>query len=207
MIDRKTLLKAILILSLLTVLLSTPGCEVGQLVAPTATPTATSTSTPKPTNTPKPTFTSSPVPTATPVPEIGKPVASENWEITVIGIIFRDRIYPGGGWYYTLNPDYMFIDVTLKAKALGSDTSVFSSDILIVDENGEEWSALWSGEKDASKEIDPFTIGINQILDEDIDISTEKYLRLMFILKATNLGKEVYFQFEDVPAVPVVLEK
>ncbi len=157
MIDRKTLLKVIVILSLLTVLLSTLGCKVGQLIAPTPTATATSTSTPKPTNTPKPTFTSSPVPTATPVPEIGKPVASENWEITVIGIIFRERIYPGGGWYYTPNPGYMFIDVALKVKALGSNTSVFSSDILIVDENGQQWPALWSGEKDASKEMDPFT--------------------------------------------------
>jgi hypothetical protein len=197
--------------ALLALVLASVACSVGGIAQPTEVPptdTPLPTSTPKPTFTPKPTSTSTPVPTPTPIPEIGKPVSSENWEVTVIDVIYRDRIYPGGGYYYDPNPGYMFIDVGLKVNKLGSKSSVFSSAIVVIDENGKPWPALWSGTKDASGgEVDPYTIGMDSVLDEDIDISTEKYLRLAFILKEESLGKEVYFKFEDVPAVPFTIEK
>jgi hypothetical protein len=195
----------------LVLILASVACSMGGIAQPTQIPptdTPLPTSTPKPTFTPKPTSTSTPIPTPTQVPEIGKPISSENWEITVFGAIYRDRIYPGGGFYYTPNPGYMFIDVGLKVKSLGTSTSVFSSDILIIDENDEAWSALWSGEQAADgKEVDPFSIGINETLDEDIDLSSEKYLRMMFVLSETSLNQEVSFKFEDVPAIPFTIEK
>ena len=195
----------------LVLVLASVACSLGAPAEPTeipATNTPLPTSTPKPTFTPKPTSTSTPIPTPTQVPEMGKPISSENWEVTVFGAIFRERIYPGGGFYYTPNPGFMFIDVGLKIKSLGSSTAVFSSDILIIDENGKGWSALWSGEQAANgKEVDPFSIGINDILDEDIDFSSEKYLRLMFVLSETSLDQEISFKFEDVPAIPFTIEK
>ena len=200
----------------LVLALASLACSVGASAEPTETPeppapvtnTPLPTSTPKPTFTPKPTSTSTPIPTPTQILEIGKPASSENWEVTVIDVIYRERIYPGGGYYYDPNPGYMFIDVGLKVNKLGSASTVFSSDIVVIDENGEEWSALWSGEKDADgKEIDPYTIGMNSALDEDINISAEKYLRLAFVLQETSLGKEIFFKFEDVPAIPFTIEK
>lgn len=200
--------------ALFVLVITALACAGGAPAEPTETPeplatnTPLPTSTPEPTYTPEPTSTHTPIPTSTPVPEIGEPVISENWEITVIAAMYRKRIYPGGGYYYDPNPGYMFIDVGLKAKSLGSDTTVFSSNIVVIDENGESWSALWSGEKDANGgEVDPFSIGMNSVLDEDINISTEKYLRLAFVLKNTSLDKEIYFKFEDVPAVPFIVNK
>ena len=198
-----------IMLTFLVLVLVSLACSLGAPPEPTPTPEPTATdtlvptATSEPTFTPEPTSTRTPVPTPTKVPEMGKPVSSENWEITVIDVIYRPRIYPGGGYYYDPNPGYMFIDVGLKAKSLADSTSVFSSDIVIIDETGEEWPALWSGTKDATgAEIDPFTIGMNSILDEDIDISTEKYLRLVFVLSDTSLDHRIHFKFEDVPAVP-----
>ena len=203
------------VLALLIFALASLACSFGAPAEPTETPEPTATDTPLPTSTseptftPKPTSTSTPVPTPTSIPEIGKPISSAIWEITVIDAMYRTRIYPGGGYYYDPNPGYMFIDIGLRAKSLSSSsTSVFSSDIVIVDENGDEWPALWSGEKDAtSGEVDPFTIGMNSNLDEDIDISTEKYLRLVFVLNETSLDKEINLRFEDVPAVPFIINK
>jgi hypothetical protein len=194
----------------LALLLASMACSSTTPATPTPTATNTSlpTSTPEPTFTPEPTSTFTPVPTATPIPELGKPVSSRNWEVTVIDVVYRDRIYPGGGYYYDPNPGYMFIDVGLKVDKLGSKSSVLSTDIVVIDENGELWPALWSGDEDASDgEVDPYTIGMDSALDEDLDISTEKYLRLAFVLKEESLGKEVYFRFEDVPAVPFTIEK
>ena len=198
----------------LILVLASLACSVGASPEPTATPeppstnTPLPTSTPKPTNTPEPTSTYTPVPTPTEIPEIGKPVSSENWEVTVIDVIYRDRIYPGGGYYYDPNPGYMFIDVGLKVNKLGPASTVFSSDIVVIDENGERWPALWSGTKDANgQELDPYTIGMDSVLDEDIDISAETYLRLAFVLQDASLGKEISFTFEDVPAIPFIVEK
>ncbi len=104
----------------LILVLASLACSVGAPAEPTETPeppptnTPLPTSTPKPTFTPKPTSTSTPVPTPTEIPEIGKPVSSGHWEVTVIDVIYRSRIYPGGGYYYDPNPGYMFIDVGLK---------------------------------------------------------------------------------------------
>jgi len=202
------------IYAFLMLALASLACSASALAEPTATPEPSATNTPLPTSTPKPTFTPKPTSTNTPIPtptqilEIGKPATSENWEVTIIDVIYRDRIYPGGGYYYDPNPGYMFIDVGLKVNKLGSDSTVFSSDIVIIDENGERWSALWSGVKDANgNEVDPYTIGMNSVLDEDIDISTEKYLRLAFVLQDASLGKEIHFKFEDVPAIPFTVEK
>ncbi len=114
-----------LVYALLALLLASMACASAAPEAPTPTPAPTKvpatntplpTSTPKPTFTPKPTSTSTPIPTPTQIPEMGKPISSENWEVTVFGAIFRERIYPGGGFYYTPNPGFMFIDVGLKVK-------------------------------------------------------------------------------------------
>ena len=201
------------ICAFLALVIMSLACSMGASAEPTELPatntnTPLPTSTPRPTLTPKPTSTSTTVPTPTEIPKIGEPISSENWEITVFGAILRERIYPGGGFYFTPNPGYMFIDVGLKVKSLGSRTSVFSSDIRIIDENGESWPALWSGEREANdRELDPFSIGINEILDEDIDLSAEKYLRLMFILKDTSLEEKITFKFEDIPAIPFTIER
>ena len=201
------------VLTFLIFVLASTACSFAALAEPTETPEPTATFTPVPTSTPtatftpKPTSTSTPVPTPTLVPVMGEPVSSENWEITVIDAIYRERIYPGGGYYYYPNPGYIFIDVGLKVKSLGSATSVISSDIVILDENGEAWHALWSGENVVrSEDFDPFNIAMNPNLDENIDISTEKYLRLVFVIYETSLEEEIYFKFEDVPAVPFTLD-
>jgi hypothetical protein len=38
-------------------------------------------------------------------------------------------------------------------------------------------------------------------------IENESYLRFHFTIEDTNLGKPIFFKFEDLPAVPFIIDK
>jgi hypothetical protein len=132
-----------LVLVPIMVVLASLACSSGAPAEPAITPQATATGTPLPTATlaptftPRPTSTHTPVATPTPIPVMGEPVSSVNYEITLIDALYRPRIYPGGGYYYDPKPGYMFVDVGLKAKSLSSYPHVLTSNIVILDENGQ----------------------------------------------------------------------
>lgn len=193
------------------------GCGPGQLFGPTVTPTSTATATPTNTPTPSPTFTLTPTATPTetatptPIPEMGKPLYNENWEVTVIKVVFRERINTTFT-FYTPKKGYAFIDIGLKVKNLNpsANPSTLASNSIIVDENGQSWSPVFWGDlpKNSAEEIDPFVVGIyaygsgGSLKSNTIDIEGESYLRFIFLVKDTSLGKSIGFKFEDLPAVP-----
>lgn len=182
-------------------------------IPPTLTAIMLPTQTPFPTNMLKPavTATNTPIPTVTIIPELGKPVSSENWEVTLIGVSLLKRGAKDSktGLEGLPNSGGKFVAVGFKVKSIGSITSVNTQKILIVDENGQGWGSYYLGTQDTSQEIDPFSIGIVRyawMIGEDIDLSTEKYIHMVFEIPSANLEKNISFKFDDVPAVPFTVK-
>ena len=179
------------------------ACSVGSIAA-TATPvptnTAAATNTPPPTNTPLPPPTETPVPDPpTPAP-MGSTVQSANFEVKVIAAEKRDRVYPGGKFYFTPAQGYMLVDIGVKVGNLtSSELPVKWNDIYIMNSNQEWWIPSFGTFKDTSEDLDPFTIGVSEIeIDPDVEITFahDGYLRLFYHIPK---GETYYFGFADAP--------
>lgn len=189
------------------------GCQVGLFAMPTATPTntpaPTKTSTPEPSATPPPTSTFAPTATLEPTPApVGEPVYGQDVEITVLDVVFRDRIYPGGSLLYTPVSGYVIVDMGVRVKNLIPDDTIFYSwnQIYVLEDNGASWYPLWgSTKKVASGEtFDPSTIGISSAQVEGgsyIRIEADTYLRLIYIVRESN--QQIWFGISTSPKVEI----
>jgi hypothetical protein len=196
--------------SLFLVLLSlfVASCSPGQSPV-TATPTASST--PPPTLTP--TSTPSPTPSPTPVPAIGQLLRSDNWEATILQAAYRKSISIAGT-VYTPKPGYMGFDVILKVKnlnpAANPSTNVENDEI--VDEQGQAqlatcWGALDVAKAQGKDLLNLTFVGCQTGNIYSMQIDSESYLRFHFTIKDTALGQTITFKFEDLPAVPFIINK
>lgn len=162
-------------------------------------PAASDTPVPPPTKTPlpKPTDTAAP-----PTPsQLGEVARSQNFEVTVIAAEKRDRVYPGGKFYYTANPGYMLIDVGVKVVNIsGSSLDVKWKDVYVMRENGDWWYPTWGTFKTSLDKLDPFSIGVSEVeIDPEAVITVgnkDGYLRLFFLVEEEAA---FYFGFGDSP--------
>jgi hypothetical protein len=105
--------------------------------------------------------------------------------------------------------DTRFVAVGFKVKPMGSVIIVNTQKIAILDENRQAYGAYYLGIQDASQEIDPFSIGVKRfmwMIGEDITIAAESYIHMIFEIPSTNLGKDIFLKFDDVPAIPFTVE-
>lgn len=198
-------------------------------IPPTSTPTLTPTLTPTPTSTP------------TPIPLIGTPVSSADWDVTLLGAVFRERVVATGK-AYTSTEGFMVVDLVLKVRNLNPATNPpiivsnvalakpdfkvitsEASDVVIVDETGKSWIPfIWGTDPVVEgKEIDPFSVGIYGFeiplysFDPDgtmriqykLTIENESYLRAIFSIGDTSMGKAIGIKFLDLPAIHFIIEK
>ena len=173
------------------------------------TPTATA----LPTDTPEPTAVPTVEPTATIVPEIGKPVSSENWELTLLSVSLMEKdVYDQEvKGSVPANEGQRYVALGFRAKPLGEKTSIVLSDAVVIDEDGQPLGAYYMGTQDAAGEMDPLSIDVKRcvmmaVIGESIDVSVEKYFHMIFQVPETSLDKELSFRFDDVPAVPFTVE-
>jgi hypothetical protein len=186
---------------------------------------------------------------------MGKPVTSENWEVTLNAATWREMIVPGQGhdefgvnfFHYQAPKGYIFVDIGMKAKRLNPSITAPNTVIrtnlaiktnegvvtdknfnietdagIIIDENGEPWFPDFWGKQAVvnGKETDPFSVGIDRLEIGDlsrtneviyylysIDIKEESYLRFIYAISDTSLGKIISFKFRDVPAIPFTINK
>lgn len=149
-----------------------------------------------PTNPPateKPAPTSRPQPTKTAEPtEI--PV---NFEVDIIAVEARNRVYPGGGFTFSPANGYMLLDVGVKVINLtNSNISVRWDDVYVMNEN-KEWAAPdWGTWKDVGNNLDPFSFGISETEvnpEDEISVkSTGGYVRVIYHIPR---GDTYYFGF------------
>lgn len=205
MTQLNTLKKVLFILLVTFIILACNGGALAATATPVPTNTATlvptSTATPKPTNTPLPTATLEP---PTPAP-VGVSVQSEKFEVKVIDAVKRDRVYPGGKFYFTAANGYMLVDIGVKVANI-SDSALWRvkwGDVYIMNENQEWWYPSWGTFEDTSDELDPFTIGVSETeINPDLVITLKKtgYLRLFYHIPK---DKTYYFGFDDSPLTEV----
>ena len=174
------------------------ACGVGQLFGPTPTPTATATSTSTPTLTPLPTSTSTPTrtptptETSTPTPApLGVTAKNDQWEVAVLAVVVRDRIYPGGYYLYRAKSGYMIIDVGVKVRSVPNKaTAIVGEDIVVVNEKDRAYGVAWAGVKlDAGETlVDPFSLGVDDLVYSVDPSKTAKvvhgvtYFRFIFVI-------------------------
>ena len=162
-----------------------------------------------PTGTPAPTNTI--IPTAVIIAELGKPVSSTNWEITLIGVSLLKRgvVDKEVGGEVLPHEGTRFVAAGFKVKPIGTATSVNTQKIVMVDENGQPRGAYYLGTQDATQETDPFSISVARFLwmiGEEIDLTSEKYIHMIFEISGASLGKEISFKFDDVAEIPFTVE-
>ena len=177
----------------------------------TATTKPTATFTPLPTYTP--TSTLSPTPSPTPLPAIGDALRSDSWEVIVVQATYRKSISIAGT-VYTPKPGYMGFDVIVKVKnlnpTLNPSTSVQNDEV--IDAQGKAQLATCWGAHDVAeargKDLLELTfVGCQTGNIYIMKIENESYLRFHFTIEDTNLGKPIFFKFEDLPAVPFIIVK
>ncbi|BBB47157.1 hypothetical protein Pelsub_P0384 [Pelolinea submarina] len=141
------------------------------------------------------------------------PVSSENWEVTLLGVsLMEEDVYDSEVKGRVLaNEGSRYLAVAFSAKPLGEKKSVSISDVVVVDENGQVRGAYYLGAQEASSEIDPFSIEVKRcmmmaITGEGLDIPVEEYFHMIYQVDESSLGKQVTFNFDDVPAIPFIVE-
>lgn len=163
------------------------------------------TATDPPTVAPEPTATIE----STPAP-VGVPVKSEKFEVTVIGAVNLERIYPGGTYLYTPNAGNIIVDVGVKVSNLtGSSVSVKWENVYVVEQNGDAWFPTWGSYKESGKKVDPFSLGISDANingDDVITFNNDIYLRLIYIVTEADPTTFV-FGFDDSPLIEIVVKK
>ena len=201
LMEQKNKLKQVVLVLLIALIVL--ACSGGTLAA-TVTPAPTNT--PLPTNTLLPTSTPLPPPTETFTPEpptpssMGSVAKSEFFEIKVIDAVVRDRVYPGGKFYFTPADGYMLVDIGVKVTNLTSSSlQVRWDNVYIMNTDQEWWYPNWGTFKDTAGDLDPFTIGVSEIeINPDLELTLKKtgYLRLFYHLPKANT---YYFAFGDSP--------
>jgi hypothetical protein len=189
-------------LGLLAVVILACGLFSPSVASPTATPTQA----PRDTATPRPTATTRPTETLPPTPApVGIPVPGSDIEVTVVDVIARDRIYPGGVYLYTPKAGFQILDFGVKVHNLkpGSTQSIKWSNVYIVEENGDSWYPIWGGAKMVASgaTFDPFTIGISEkelVGEDSFQVEEDTYLRLVYIVQS-DPPQSILFAIEDSP--------
>jgi hypothetical protein len=165
------------------------------------------TATPRP-PTPKPTETAIPTETLPPPPvPVGEPVQGSNIEVTVVDVIVRDRIYPGGVYLYSPKAGFEILDFGVKVTNLvsGHTQSIQWSNVYIVEENGDSWYPIWGGAKmvPGGSSFDPFSIGISEqelVGTDTFEVEEDTYLRLIYIVQS-DPPQTILFAIEDTPFI------
>lgn len=196
-----TFTKALFILFAVIFVLACNAGGLGATATPAPTNTPAATNTPLPTNTPESTAT--PVePTATLAPPtpapIGSVIRSDNFEVKVVIAQKRDRVYPGGKFYFTPASGYMMVDIGVKVKNLtNSPVTVTWNDVYVMNGNGDWWYPSWGTWEKTSDDLDPFTIGVSEIEiipESEIVIDNDGYFRLFYHIPTEET---YYFGFFD----------
>jgi hypothetical protein len=134
---------------------------------------------------------------------MGSTVKSANFEVKVIDAVKRDRVYPGGKFYFNPADGYMLVDIGVKVSNLtGSDIPVKWGDVYIMTTE-EWWAPSWGTYKDTSGNLDPFTIGVSELeIDPEAQITfgQDGYFRLFYHIPKDGT---YYFGFADAPLIEV----
>jgi hypothetical protein len=185
------------------------SCGTGKSPDITLATATTATFTPLPTLTPTPMFT--PTLSPTPVPAIGDVLKSANWEATVLQATYRKSISLAGT-VYTPKPGYIGFDVIVEVKNLNSTSNPSTSveNDVIIDAQGKSQLATCWGAHDVAKAqgkdlLELTFVGCETGNIYTMKIENESYLRFHFTIEDANLGKTIFFKFEDLPAVPFVI--
>lgn len=108
----------------------------------------------------------------------------------------------------------MGFDVIVKVKNLNptSNPSTFVENDVIIDEQGKAHLATCWGAHDVAKAqgkdlLELTFVGCQTGNIYSMKIDSESYLRFHFDIEDTNLGKTIFFKFEDLPAVPFIINK
>ncbi len=120
------------------------------------------------------------------------------------------------GTTYIPKPGYIMFDVVMKVQNLNSTTNpttMLANDV-IIDEQGKTWPATCWGALAVAKAQTADLLNLTfagctyvKLRGESLKIDSESYLRFNFGIKATSLGKIITFKFEDLPAVPFVINE
>jgi hypothetical protein len=83
---------------------------------------------------------------------------------------------------------------------------------VIVDEQGKEWLATCWGALDVAKAqgkdlLNLTFVGCQTGNIYSMKIDSESYLRFHFEIKDTSLGKTIVFRFEDLPSMPLIINR
>ncbi|MBI5297171.1 MAG: hypothetical protein HY869_16970 [Chloroflexi bacterium] len=215
---KQTLLICLVLLSVFIT-----SCSLGQTsnaatstaIIPTASSKAKFTPLPTltPTLTPSPTITFSPTPSPTPVPAIGDVLRSDNWEATILEVVYRKNISIAGT-VYTPKPGYIGFDVIMKVNNLNfaSTPSTSVENDVVIDAQGIAQLATCWGAHDVAKSqgkdlLELTFVGCQTGNIYTMKIENESYIRFHFTIEDTNLGKTLFFKFEDLPAVPFIINR
>jgi len=186
------------------------GSAVACQTAPTTAAVPTTQSLP-PTEAPLPTVENTPLPTQAAIPQIGETVVSEKWELVLIGASLLER----GVKDAEINAEALpaegarFVSLGFKVKPLASAVVMSTQNIMIKDENAQKWGAYYLGVTEAAQEIDPLQIEVKRFfvaLGEEIDLSMEKYVHMIFQVPSASIGQQVFLCFDDVPPVAFIVE-
>jgi len=208
-IKKQSLLICFLLLSIFVASCGSGQASDIKVATVTATTIPTETLTPFPTFTP--TATLSPTPSPTPVPVMGDILRSDNWEISIIKAAYRKN-FSIAGTVYTPKPGYMVFDVIVKVNNLNfaSNPSTSANNDVVIDAQGKAQLATCWGAHDVAesqgKDLQELTfVGCQTGNIYTMKIENESYIRFLFTIEDTNLGKTISFKFEDLPAVPFVI--
>ena len=224
----------LLLSSLFMAILFLFACRPGQFFAPTGIPTFTKTPTqipttiPPPTGTIPPTLAPTPAFTSTAIPALGTPIASDDWEVTVVGALTHDRL-AGDPLYDRPEKGYIFVDVGVKIKNLDPE----KNDLLLIrnalifeifDHQGKPIELYKYGV--AAQEINPLFIPLRWTPDikqvkqvfyhygfilsvSNIDLQEQTTTSIRLILNAGEavISSPFLLQFQDLPLIQFAVEQ
>jgi len=108
----------------------------------------------------------------------------------------------------------MVFDVIMKVNNLNpiSNPSTSVENDVVIDAQGKAQLATCWGTHDVAKSqgkdlLELSFVGCQTGNIYTMKIENESYLRFLFTIEDANLGKTIFFKFEDLPAVPFIINK
>lgn len=183
----------VFVLSLACATLTAPSDSTAAPVSETPHSTntnvpAVNTSTPKPSPTVAPTKT--PIPPTATAASLKEPVANEQYEVRIITSRFLDKVYTyfaaGGGWEYTPNKGYIFLELGVKITNLKPEKIIHVpwENVYVIDKNNQSWYPNFGGSyapKNKNEEVNPATITFDNTYNlETITVENIVYIRAIW---------------------------
>lgn len=148
------------------------------------------TATPKPSKTPAPTKT--PIPPTATAASLKEPVSNEQFEVRIITSRFLDSVYryfsAGGGFEYTPNEGYTFLELGVKITNLKPEqpVTVKWEDVYVIDTTNSAWYPNFAGSytpKTKTEEVNPATILFDELYNlDDILVEEIVYIRAIWVV-------------------------